>query len=93
MGRNEVAKLTIEIDRLAAPIETIVRSIQSEASMLRNLQLASPDHSQVLYDELVDFWLKQLARQGDLKFDEKSMRDALIGKLKLAPPAKTPGAK
>jgi protein involved in polysaccharide export with SLBB domain len=93
VGRNEVAKLTVEVDRLAAPIETIVRSIQSEASMLRNLQSASPDRSQDLYTELVDFWLKQLSRQGELKFDEKSMREALIRKLKLTPPAKTPAAK
>ncbi len=93
VNRNEVARMTIEIDRLAGPIESIAHSIQSEASMHRSLQVASPDHSDQLHDDLVDFWLKQLSRQGDLKFDEKSLREALIRKLKQTPPAQKPAAK
>jgi hypothetical protein len=93
VGRNEVAKLAIEIDRLAAPIQAIMSEIQTEASMLRGLQSASPDRVGQLHSELVDFWLKQLSRQGDLKFDEKSIREALIRKLQQTPPASSPARK
>jgi hypothetical protein len=36
---------------------------------------------------LVDFWAKEVSRQGDLKFDEAALREALLQKLK---PALTP---
>ena len=85
VDRDSVVKKTIEIDRLSAPIQSIVGTMQQEANMLRATQTASPQHGDELYIELVDFWLKQLARQGDLKFDEQTLRDAIIRKLKLTP--------
>ena len=37
VGRNEVVKKTVEIDRLNAPIQAIVSSIQQNANMLKSL--------------------------------------------------------
>ncbi len=91
--RDEVVKKTVELDRLSAPIQTIIGSMQQEAAMLRAAQTASPDHADELYKELVDFWLKQLARRGDLKIDERTMRDALLRRLKSTPSATKEAAK
>ena len=70
--RDEVVKKTVEIDRLSAPIQAIVGSMHQEAEMLRAAQIASPDHADELYKELVDFWLKQLARRSELKIDDEN---------------------
>jgi polysaccharide export outer membrane protein len=95
VGRNDVVQKTVDIDRLAAPIQSVVGSILQEAYTLRAIQTASPDHVDELYKELVDFWLKQLSSKGDLKFDEQTLRDALSRKLKMnpAPVPTTPAPK
>jgi hypothetical protein len=93
IGRDEVVKKTVEIDRLAAPIHAIVGTMQQESNMLRATQTASPDHADELYKELLDFWLKQLSSRGELKFDEQVLREALLRHRKLAPPAATPAPK
>ena len=93
VGRDEVVKKTIEIDRLSAPIQSVVGIMLQEASMLRAMQTASPDRADQLYNELLDFWLKQLASRGELKFDEQTLREALLRKLKLTPPAAKQPAK
>ena len=52
--------------------------------MLRAVQLASPDHADELYKELLDFWLKAaIQADGELKFDEQTLRDAFMRKMKL----------
>src|SRR5207247_383345 len=43
IGRNEVVKKTIEIDRLNAPLQAIVISIQQNTNMLKALGLVGPD--------------------------------------------------
>jgi polysaccharide biosynthesis/export protein len=87
VGRDEIVKKTVELDRLTAPIHTIVGAMQQEATMLRATQTASPDHADELYKELLDFWLKQLSSRGELKFDEQKLREALSRQRKLTPPA------
>ena len=89
VGRNEVVKKTTEIDRLNAPIQSVVGTMLQELFTLRAAQLASPDHADELYNELLDFWLKQLASRGELKFDEQTLREALMRKLKTPAPATT----
>jgi protein involved in polysaccharide export with SLBB domain len=89
-GRDEVVKKTVEIDRLTAPIHTIVGAMLQEAQTLRSVQTASPDHADELYKELLDFWLKQLSSKGELKFDEQVLREALERHRKLSPPAAAP---
>jgi len=86
VGRNEVVKKTVEIDRLNAPIQSITSYMLQEAFVLRYLQLVTTENREELLKELVDFWVKQLARSDGVKFDEQTVRDAIMRKLKLTPP-------
>ena len=91
VGRNEVVKKTVEIDRLNAPIQALTGTIIQEASMLRSLQFATTADRAALLKEYVDFWAKELARPGGVKFDEQTLREALIRKMSLPPnPAAAP---
>ncbi len=83
VGRNDVVKKTIEIDRLNAPIQSLTGTIIQEASMLRTLQFATTADRNELLNEYVDFWAKELARPGGVKFDEQTLREALIRRMKL----------
>jgi len=85
VGRNEVVKKTAEIDRLNAPIQAVTGILLQEAFMLRALQFATADNREELLKEFVDFWTKELARPGGIKFDEQTLRDALTRKMKLTP--------
>lgn len=86
VGRNEVVKKTVEIDRLNAPIQSIVGSILQEEFMLRYLQFVTAENREELLKEFVDFWAKEISRPGGVKFDEKTLRDALMRQMKLTPP-------
>jgi protein involved in polysaccharide export with SLBB domain len=85
VGRNDVVKKTVEIDRLNAPIQTMTSMMLQEAFMLRALQMVSIDHRDELLKEYVDFWAKELSRSSGVKFDEQTLRDAFIRKMKLIP--------
>ncbi len=85
VGRNEIVKKTVEIDRLNAPIQSITGSILQEAFTLRAIQNATADNREELLKELVDFWAKELSRTDGVKFDEQTLRDALMRKMKLTP--------
>jgi protein involved in polysaccharide export with SLBB domain len=85
VGRNEVVKKTMEIDRLNAPIDSIAASIQRIANSIRAVQTTNQADTDVVLKELVDFWAKELSRKGDLKFDEETLREALLQKRKAAP--------
>jgi protein involved in polysaccharide export with SLBB domain len=87
VGRNELVKKTAAMDRLAAPVQTATTSIHNTANMLRAVQLVDQANSGEILKVLVDFWAKEVSRQGDLKFDEAALREALLQKLK---PALTP---
>jgi polysaccharide biosynthesis/export protein len=82
VGRNEVVQKTVAMDRLAAPLQTATSSIHNMANMLRAVQLVDQANSGEILKELVDFWAKEVASKGDLKFDEQTLRDALLQKLK-----------
>ncbi len=84
-GRNEVVKKTMEIDRLGAPIESIAGSIQRIANSIRAVQAINPADTDVVLRELVNFWAKEIARKGDLKFDEDTLREALLQKRNATP--------
>ena len=87
VGRNEVVQKTVAMDRLAAPLSTATTSIHNMANMLRAVQLVDRANSDEILKELVDFWAKEVVRKGDLKFDEETLRNALLQKLK---PTSTP---
>ena len=57
-----------------------------EAFVLRYLQFVTAENREELLKELVDFWSKELSRPGGIKFDEQTLRDALMRKMKLTPP-------
>src|SRR5271157_1081790 len=59
VGRNDVVKKTIEVDRLAAGMQTIVNSILQESFMLRSLQTTSPENHEAILKDLVDFWIQE----------------------------------
>jgi protein involved in polysaccharide export with SLBB domain len=90
VGRNEVVKTTTEIDRLNAPIMSLTGSVLQEAFMLRSLQSATAADRNELLKEYVDFWAKELARPGGVKFDEQTLREALIRKMNLPPNPSAP---
>jgi protein involved in polysaccharide export with SLBB domain len=90
VGRNEVVKKTVEIDRLVAPIHSITGNMLYEAFMLRSLQFVSSADRNELLKEYVDFWAKELARPGGVKFDEQTLRDAFIRKMNLPPHPSAP---
>jgi protein involved in polysaccharide export with SLBB domain len=90
VGRNEVVKKTTEIDRLNAPIQSITGMIMQEAFALRSLQSATASNRDELLKEYVDFWTKAIFENKDLKFDEQTLREAFVRKVKLAP-ASVPG--
>src|SRR5262249_25132156 len=90
VGRNEVVKKTIEIDRLNAPIQAIVSSIRQNADMLKSLGALSPERSDEVLKDLVDFWAKEVSRKGELNFDEPALREILLRQVKKAPAAARP---
>jgi hypothetical protein len=96
VGRNELVKKTVELDRLQAPIQTIMSSIRYEVSLLKDLGM-QPDQGDRLLKDLVDFWARELSRKGDLKLDKQALRELLLRQLKQAPPGprpvQTPGAR
>ena len=85
VGRNEVVKKTVEIDRLNAPIQSITGYMLQEAFVLRYLQFVTTDNREDLLNELVDFWARELSRPDGVKFDEQTLRDAIMRKMKLTP--------
>jgi protein involved in polysaccharide export with SLBB domain len=97
VGRNEVVKKTVELDRLQAPIESIVSSIHRNVNMLKAVGALTPEQSDRVLKDLVDFWAKEVSRKGDLKFDEQTLREILQRHLKPAPAnprlAPSPGAR
>jgi protein involved in polysaccharide export with SLBB domain len=86
IGRNDVVKKTTEIDRLSAPIQAITGYISQEAALLRSIQATTSNHRDELMKEFVDFWAKELSRPDGVKFDEKTLREAILRKTKLMPP-------
>jgi polysaccharide export outer membrane protein len=86
VGRNPVVKATVEVDRVAAPMQTVFQSILQQSSTLRSLtQLPSSSTQPItaaernaLYKEWVDFWCKIAARAGGPEFDEKTFREGLM---------------
>jgi protein involved in polysaccharide export with SLBB domain len=94
VGRNEVVKKSVEIDRLNTPLQAITSSIQQDANLLKSLGVVSagPEGDEAL-KHLVDFWAKELSRTGDLKLDEQELRELLRHELKPAAPQSPPAPK
>jgi polysaccharide export outer membrane protein len=97
VGRNPLVKTTLELDRLAAPMQTVVNSIQQSLLVARSLTQAAspagtggaaaitPQQREALVKEWADFWWKAASRPEGAVLDEKTFREALMRALN--PPA------
>jgi protein involved in polysaccharide export with SLBB domain len=85
VGRNDVVKKTVEIDRLNAPLLSLYGNMLQQAFLLRSLQFATTADRDALLKEFTDFWTNELARPGGVQFVDQTFRDALIHKMKLPP--------
>jgi protein involved in polysaccharide export with SLBB domain len=85
VGRNDVVKKTIQVDRLAAAMQTVISSISQESSLLRSLKTTSPENHDVILKELVDFWIAEMKRPDGVVLDEQTLREALIRRLQIKP--------
>jgi protein involved in polysaccharide export with SLBB domain len=84
VGRNEVVKKTIEVDRLASAMQTIINSILQESFALRSIHTLNPENYDANIRSLVEFWIQEMKRPG-AQLDENTIREALIRRLNLKP--------
>ena len=84
MGRNDVVKKTIELDRLAAPMQTVINSMLQESFMARSMQSANPQDHEAILRDLVEFWIQEMKRP-EAKLDEQTLRETLIKRLQIKP--------
>jgi hypothetical protein len=87
VGRSALVQKTIDLDRLAAPLQTVLSLIRQDTSALKEIQALDPAKRDAIMKEFLDFWSKQLAATGDATLDDGALREALIRKLSPAPPA------
>jgi protein involved in polysaccharide export with SLBB domain len=86
IGRSALVQQTIELDRLAMPLQTVLSLIRQDTSTLKAIQELDPARRDAVMKEFLEFWSKQLSTPGDATLDEKALREALIRKLSPAPP-------
>jgi len=89
VGRNPVVTATLEIDRLASPLQSVISSMSQSMSMARSLAQSAapagssrpailpPDQRDALIKEWTSFWLQVVARPGESTLDEQTLREAL----------------
>jgi protein involved in polysaccharide export with SLBB domain len=85
VGRNSVVKTTLEVDRVAAPLQTVYHSILQESYAIRSLLQAASGGNEVLTSEQreavvresFEFWRKIVSRPEGAPLDEKTFREAL----------------
>jgi protein involved in polysaccharide export with SLBB domain len=88
VGRNDVVKKTIQVDRLAAGMQTVITAISQESSLLRSLMTTSPENHEAILKDLVDFWIAEMKRPDGVVLDEQTLREALIRRLQAKPEKK-----
>jgi polysaccharide export outer membrane protein len=99
VGRNALVKTTIELDRMAAPMQTVLSMIQRHSSAMKSLydqaggaDALTPAQREAMVKGWADFWWQIAARPPGAELDEKTFRAALERSLK-PPKAKKPGKK
>jgi hypothetical protein len=85
VGRNDVVKKTIQVDRLAAGMQTVITAISQESSLLRSLKTTSPENHEAILKDLVDFWIAEMKHPDGVVLDEQTLREALIRRLQIKP--------
>lgn len=88
VGRNPIVKKTIDMDRAAAPINSILNSALQYSFTARSIGAASGDFNgtnQTQRDEALKRWVEFLwnftSKDGNSLLDEKALRDAMLRKL------------
>jgi polysaccharide export outer membrane protein len=87
VGRNDVVKKTVKVDRLAASMQTMINTMMQESFLLRSVQAASPQNHDAILRDLVEFWIQEMKRP-EAKLDEQTLREALIKRLQIKPDKK-----
>lgn len=87
VGRDEVVKKTIQMDRTSAAIQDVMNSIYQEALTVRTVKQAAPDQPEVLIKNLVEFWIHELNRPEGAVFNEETLREILLRSLNIKPDA------
>lgn len=88
VGRNDAVKKTIQVDRLAAGMQSVISAISQESSLLRSLKTTSPENHEAILKDLVDFWIQEMKRPDGVVLDERVLREALIRRLQDKPEKK-----
>jgi protein involved in polysaccharide export with SLBB domain len=90
VGRHPVVTTTIELDRVAAPFQTVVNSIVQDSLAARSLVQSTsppgntnpasmtPAERDALVKAWVDFWWMVASRPQGAELDEKTFREALM---------------
>ncbi|WP_406700011.1 SLBB domain-containing protein [Singulisphaera sp. Ch08] len=94
VGRNDVVKKTMELDRLAAPLDTIFNSILKSSFMAKSVKnlgdsaLGASTRTEAQHVAILkvwaEFWSKALAEKEGVTFDETRLREALLRALEPA---------
>jgi hypothetical protein len=86
VGRSDLVQKTIDIDRLAAPLQTAFSTILQSSNAVRGVMASStpgappltPEQRDQLMKDWVDFWWKAVSKPGGVELDEKTFREALM---------------
>jgi protein involved in polysaccharide export with SLBB domain len=92
IGRHPLMKTTIEIDRLAGALQTVVNSTIQYIMMYRTLAQATssqtpgapaltPEQREQIMKDWVDFWWKAVSKPEGVELDEKTFREGLMRQL------------
>ena len=104
VGRNAVVKTTIEVDRLVAPMQTVINTTLQNSSAIRSLlqttnpgatagtATMTPEQRDALVKDWASFWWKVVSRPEGAALDERTFREALTRTL-VPPAAEKPGEK
>lgn len=85
VGREKIVEQTIKIDRLAAPIQTVLQSVLQNSATASGLRSGFQDQAPEALKTIVEFWIREMNRPGGAVLDEQILRDALIRGLPVAP--------
>jgi polysaccharide export outer membrane protein len=100
VGRSAIEQTTLDIDRVAAPVQTAFNTMLQQSFAVRGLTQslvdsaseATPEEREALVKEWADFWWKVAERGPGAELDEKTFREALMRTLK-PPKVKKSGKK
>jgi len=95
IGRNPIVQKTVELDRAAAPINSLVNSFLQQTFLTRSVGTAAGDingttaaRRDAMVKEWADFLWDVSSKEGGALLDEKAFREAVMKKLTPKPEPK-----